>query len=157
MLDDALRGVHGAIETGAFRQLPPFPEAEAAHLCRLVLMRILPAAVEGDISTFGQGIGELQRRVGDHFAPFQGGRYASAAVADALVEMEGLGVAGVGQSSWGPTGFGVVGSEREAQSLIRRLARPGGERGRLRFVIARGRNRGAEVGAAARRPAVREA
>lgn len=145
VIDSASRGVHGEDETRAFQDLPPFPEADAAHICRLVLMRILPAVAETDLTAFGRGVAEIQRRLGDFFAPYQGGRFASPAVADALAESEALGIEGVGQSSWGPTGFALVGSEAQAQDLVGRLARPDGERGRLRFVIARGRNQGADV------------
>jgi predicted sugar kinase len=51
---------------------------------------------------------ELNARVGDAFAPAQGGRYASAAVADCVTRLRAAGVRGVGQSSWGPTVFAVV-------------------------------------------------
>jgi predicted sugar kinase len=130
-------------ETRAFAAMPVFPEADAAALCRLVLMRILPGIAEGDANAFGRGVAELQRRVGDFFAPYQGGRYTSPAVAAAIADIEALGVAGVGQSSWGPTGFAVLGSEAEAGRLADALALRHGER--LRLVVARGRNRGAEV------------
>jgi predicted sugar kinase len=130
-------------ETRAFAEMPVFPEAGAAELCRLVLMRILPGVAECDADAFGRGVAELQRRVGDFFAPYQGGRYTSPAVAAAIADIEALGVPGVGQSSWGPTGFAVLGSEAEARDLVAALAPRHGER--LRLVVARGRNRGAEV------------
>ncbi len=143
LIDESRAGVHGVDETRAFAAMPVFPEADAAALCRLVLMRILPGIAEGDANAFGRGVAELQRRVGDFFAPYQGGRYTSPAVAAAIADIEALGVAGVGQSSWGPTGFAVLGSEAEAGRLADALALRHGER--LRLVVARGRNRGAEV------------
>ena len=78
ILHPAAQGLHGAAETAAFRSLPPFPEARAAHLCRLVMMNLLPALVEADLFEFGRAVNELQRIVGDHFAPAQGGRFSSA-------------------------------------------------------------------------------
>ena len=72
---------------------------------------------------------------------FRSGRFASPAVARALARVAAAGVAGYGQSSWGPTGFALVPSQKEAETLMAGLARPG----RLRFVIARGRNVGASV------------
>jgi beta-RFAP synthase len=142
VLDEGRMGVHGPAETDAFAALPPFPAPEAAHLCRLALMRILPAAATGDIAAFGSGITELQRRVGDHFAPVQGGRFTSPRVAAALDGLEAAGAAGIGQSSWGPTGFALASSAAEAKRLVDRVApsHPG-----LRFAIARGRNQGASV------------
>ena len=73
VLDDLRQGVHGEAERQAFRDLPRFPEGRAAHLCHLVLMRILPALAEEDLDVFGSGIGALQAELGRHFEPAQGG------------------------------------------------------------------------------------
>ena len=58
----------------AFRELPPFRGERSAHLCRLVLMRLLPAIAARGLEPAADALGEIQRVVGDHFAPFQGGR-----------------------------------------------------------------------------------
>lgn len=137
-------GLHGAPEAEAFRRLPPFPPDAAAHLCRLMLMVALPALAEGDVDRFGQSIGELQRTVGDHFSPVQGGRFTSPLVADALAWLEAQGIAGVGQSSWGPTGFAIVGDARQAERLAGEMrARWTGSP--LEVMVCRGRNAGATV------------
>jgi beta-RFAP synthase len=141
ILDTAMEGVHGTREVEAFRDLPRFPEAQAAEICRIVLMQVLPACVTGDIAAFGAGITRMQDLVGDHFAPHQGGRYASPAVADALARAAARGVPGYGQSSWGPTGFLLAASEDEARTLVKALDGSGP----LRFLIARGRNTGATI------------
>ncbi|GJE39910.1 beta-ribofuranosylaminobenzene 5'-phosphate synthase family protein [Methylobacterium persicinum] len=141
ILDTSMAGVHGTREVEAFRDLPRFPEAQAAEICRIVLMQVLPACVTGDADSFGAGITRMQDLVGDHFAPHQGGRYASAAVAAVLAEAARRGVAGYGQSSWGPTGFILARSEDEARTLVATLSR--GEN--LSFLITRGRNTGATV------------
>jgi len=141
ILDTEMTGVHGTREVAAFRDLPRFPEAQAAEICRIVLMQVLPAAVTAEPEGFGAGITRIQQLIGDHFAPHQGGRFASPAVAAALAAVADLGLAGYGQSSWGPTGFALVPSEAEARALVGMLERPGP----LRFLIARGRNTGASV------------
>jgi beta-RFAP synthase len=141
ILDESMRGVHGSRELEAFRDLPRFPEAQAAEICRIVLMQVLPAAATAEPQGFGAGITAIQRLIGDHFAPHQGGRYASPAVAEVLAALAAEGVAGYGQSSWGPTGFALMPSEAEARALVGRLERPGP----LRLLIARGRNTGALV------------
>ena len=115
------RGLSGRAEREAFRRLPEFPAATAARLARAVLMQALPALAEADLPAFARGVGELQRAVGDHFAPAQGGRYAHPAVRRALAHAEGRGFAGVGQSSWGPTGFVLADSETQAHALAREL------------------------------------
>lgn len=141
ILDEGATGVHGGSESEAFRDLPPFEESRAAEICRIALMQVLPSVATGDLDGFGRGITTIQERIGDYFAPHQGGRYASAAVAEVLQAVAARGVSGYGQSSWGPTGFALMPSEHEAQQLVASLERPG----RLRFVIAKGRNEGASV------------
>ncbi|WP_075379600.1 beta-ribofuranosylaminobenzene 5'-phosphate synthase family protein [Methylobacterium phyllosphaerae] len=141
ILDPGMAGVHGTREVEAFRDLPRFPEAQAAEICRIALMQVLPAVALAEPQGFGAGITRIQTLIGDHFAPHQGGRYASAAVAEALASIAAQGVPGYGQSSWGPTGFALMASEAEARALVAGLDRGGP----LRFVIARGRNSGASV------------
>ncbi|KNY23521.1 GHMP kinase [Methylobacterium sp. ARG-1] len=141
ILDQSMAGVHGTREVEAFRDLPRFPEAQAAEICRIVLMQVLPAVALAEPQGFGAGITRIQDLIGDHFAPHQGGRYASAAVAQALAQVAAQGVPGYGQSSWGPTGFVLMPSEAEARALVQSLDRGGP----LRFLIARGRNTGASI------------
>ncbi len=144
VLDDAAEGIHGAEEAEAFRRLPPFPLADAAHLCHLTLMRILPAAATADLPAFGEGIAELQRRIGDHFAPAQGGRFTSPRVVAVLAACEALGIVGVGQSSWGPTGFAIIGTPGEAERVVSALVARGLPNG-ITLMIVRGRNAGARI------------
>lgn len=141
ILDTAMAGVHGVREIEAFRDLPRFPETQAAEICRIVLMQILPAAATAEPRGFGAGITRIQGLIGDHFSPHQGGRYASPAVAEALASVAAQGVSGYGQSSWGPTGFVLMPSESDAHALVSTLDRGGP----LRFLITRGRNAGATV------------
>ncbi len=145
ILEDAGSGLHGEQEVAAFQALPPLSEALCAHLCRLLLMQTAPALAERNLDGFGRGITALQRIIGDHFAPAQGGRYASTRVAQALHWFEGAGVTGIGQSSWGPTGFAIVASEAQAQSLVREATTLWPANGGLAFRVLQGRNKGAQV------------
>ena len=145
VLDPHRQGVHGPDERELFGKLAPCSDAEAAHLCRLVLMQALPALADGDIAAFGSAIKELQARLGDYFAPIQGGSgFSSPDVAAALDLLESEGALGIGQSSWGPTGFAFVPSAEQAERL---LARTRGD-SRFRDLDIRactGLNRGAEI------------
>jgi beta-RFAP synthase len=145
VFDRFARGLHGEAESAAFRTLPAFPEAEAGRLCRLVLLQALPALVERDLKAFSDAIGELQRVTGDHFAPAQGGRFSSPRVGRMLAWMESQGISGVGQSSWGPTGFAVVGSAADAAALVRDAAERSGSGDELELMICAGCNRGGQV------------
>jgi beta-RFAP synthase len=145
VFDDANRGLSGTAETVAFRDLPPFPADKAAYLCRLALMVGLPALAEGDAMRFGAAVTELQSVVGDHFAPAQGGRFSSPDVAEVLRWLPSVGAAGVGQSSWGPTGFAIFGDAGSAERAAEDARARWRGRDNLRFVVCRGRNRGAVV------------
>jgi beta-ribofuranosylaminobenzene 5'-phosphate synthase len=145
IFDNRQRGLHGAAEIEAFRRLPHFPAATAAHLCRLTLMAALPALAEQNLDRFGGAIAELQRVVGDHFAPVQGGRFTSPGVAEVLTWLESEGVSGVGQSSWGPTGFALIGSQADAERLRQQAERRWPAQTGLSFAISSGRNRGGNV------------
>lgn len=78
------------------------------RLRQLAETAILPAARTGDLATFGDAVHEFNRLAGEPFAAAQGGSYSSPAIADLIAELRGLGIKGVGQSSWGPTVFAIV-------------------------------------------------
>lgn len=145
VFDGGRVGVHGDAERVAFATLPPFPEETSAALCRLVLVRALPALAEADFASFAGVIGEIQARVGDHFAPAQGGRFASADVAEVLGWLGRDGHAGIGQTSWGPTGFCLVANAEDAERLAETARGRYADRPQLSFAVVRGRNTGARI------------
>jgi beta-RFAP synthase len=145
ILDPTRRGLHGAEETSAFAALPRMPEADAARMCRLILMKALPALADHDITNFGAAIKELQMFIGDYFAQAQGGlRFSSPAVAAVLDTLDRAGAYGIGQSSWGPTGFAFAPSPDDALRLAT-IAREDPSSQSLDIRICRGLNRGAEI------------
>lgn len=145
IFDTAISGLSGSRETVAMASLPPFPEELADRLCRLAVLGALPAAAEGDAVAFGRAVGEMQRRLGDHFAKAQGGRFTSRDVADALAAIEARGTPGVGQSSWGPTGFAVFGDAIEAEETAAAMRIAFADRPNLAFAVTHGANHGAEI------------
>jgi beta-RFAP synthase len=145
IFDQGQKGLHGQDEDSSFASLPEFSSQTAEYLCRLILMQILPAVAEKNIDVFNLGIYELQRCIGEYFASAQGGRYTSTAVAEANNYLESLGVKGVGQSSWGPTGFAFVDSETNAHLMLRKLQSKFANNKDLNYKIVSGRNTGAQV------------
>jgi len=155
VLDRKRIGVHGEAESATFARLPAFAATDAAHICRLVLMQALPALAEADLVSFATAIKQMQRVLGAYFAPLQGGHpFASPDVAAALelLEDEGAllelledeGALGIGQSSWGPTGFAFVRSPDEAKRLIA-FARNHPRCETLDIIACKGLNRGADI------------
>jgi beta-ribofuranosylaminobenzene 5'-phosphate synthase len=158
--DSARRGIHGDEERAAFAALGPFGEAEADRICRLVLMQLLPGLVERRIGPFGHAVRAIQERLGSYFAPAQGGeRFTSPEVAAALGALERAGAHGVGQSSWGPTGFAFAETQAEAERLRDTMRRDAAS-SNLDISIRRALNSGADIaieGSSARPPRARPA
>ena len=138
VLDRRSHGLSGAGERAAFAALPPMQEAVSGEICRRVLMQALPAVAEADLASFGQAITRIQLLLGDHFAPAQGGRFTSPAVAGVMAALSAAGAVGVGQSSWGPSGFAFVDGEAAAVRLREAVPLPEG----VDLLICRGLNRG---------------
>ena len=134
-------GLSGPAEEDAFTHLRP-DATRAALIAQLVLTSLLPGLVERDLSEFGAALTRLQRLVGEAFAPIQGGVFhpRAGALVDAML---GLGAAGAGQSSWGPTVYGVVAGEEAGRDLARRTEAELAGGGRVELV--RFDNRGARV------------
>ncbi len=117
------QGLHGAAERLALEgpQAQRMPLEQTDALCRLVLLGLLPALAERDVQAFGEALYDFNQRVGEAFRPVQGGTYTDARAAEVVAFVRGQGVAGVGQSSWGPTLFAVVADEGRALDLARAL------------------------------------
>lgn len=145
VFDRKAQGAHGDREAQAFAALPPFPEAKAGELCRLVLMQLLPGLKDTDISAFGTALTRIQEIVGGHFASAQGGTpWTSPAVGRLVHRLAEGGATGIGQTSWGPTGFAFAPSEAAAASLYHSLRGEATAMG-LEMTVARGRNTGASI------------
>jgi beta-ribofuranosylaminobenzene 5'-phosphate synthase len=138
----AAPGLSGQAEQRAFDDLPPMDAERVGRICRLTLMQVAPAVLAGDLRTFGAAITEIQETVGEYFAPYQGGRFASPTGCEAIELARARGACGVGQSSWGPTVFALVRGEPAARDLADAFRGAFGER--LAWVdVSRARNQGA--------------
>ena len=137
----AAPGLSGGAEEDAFRRLVPAPDRSAV-IAQLVLTSLLPALVERELEEFGAALTRIQQLVGDSFAAAQGGRFhpRAGALVEALLR---FGAAGAGQSSWGPTVYGIVGSQAAGRELARRMEDLVGSEGSVELVAFD--NRGARV------------
>jgi beta-RFAP synthase len=137
------QGVSGTAEDRAFASAPPMAPDAVGRICRLLVMQMLPALLEQDLRTFGAALTEIQTVLGDYFAGIQGGRFSTPVGARLAAHMLEGGAAGVGQSSWGPTVYGLVEGEDAARALARSVAAavPPGER--VEVLTVRAANTGA--------------
>lgn len=114
-------GLAGDEEAAAFARLPAPGARDVERVAHLVLMQLLPALAEADLAGFGAALGEVQRITGGWFAPAQGGVFAPGQTGDLVERLRAWGAAGVGQSSWGPAVYGIVGDARASQALAERV------------------------------------
>jgi beta-RFAP synthase len=115
---DALPGISGAAEASLFAKLTPPAERDVEHVAHQVLMALLPALADGDLSAFGKALNAIQAITGRWFAAAQGGTFAPGPTEELVRRMTEWGASGVGQSSWGPAVYGIV----EGEAAGRRLA-----------------------------------
>jgi beta-ribofuranosylaminobenzene 5'-phosphate synthase len=112
-------GLSGNAEERFFEHLHEQATGEP-RVSRLLLTALLPGLVGEDIEEFGGALTEIQREIGSMFAASQGGVFhpRAAPVVQALLD---LGVNAVGQSSWGPTVYGIVDGPERAVDVADRL------------------------------------
>jgi beta-ribofuranosylaminobenzene 5'-phosphate synthase len=138
------KGLAKTEETQAFKSLAPMKAEDAGGMCRLTMMKLLPALVERDIKSFGEALTQIQIVIGDYFASVQGGTYSSQVAAEGIALLQNLGSYGVGQSSWGPAIYGVIQKEKakEIESKVKAFLRKsvGGQ-----VFVAKANNRGAYI------------
>lgn len=113
-------GLSGNAEERFFAELHHAGDAVEPRVSRVLLTSLLPALLTGDIEEFGAALSAIQREIGRIFAAQQGGVFhpRAAPLVDALVA---LGVGAVGQSSWGPSVYGIVESPERAAEVAARL------------------------------------
>ncbi len=140
-------GRSGEAEREAFRTLSGRNQQTDA-LCRLALLGLVPALAAEDLPAFGAALTDFNRRSGELFAPVQGGPYASPRVAAVVAWLRAHGVAGVGQSSWGPTVFALLADADQAAFLASRVR----EQLNHHALVTNARNTGAAICAAGRAP-----
>jgi beta-ribofuranosylaminobenzene 5'-phosphate synthase len=114
-------GLAGEEEAAAFARLPPPSARDVERVAHLVLMQLLPALAEADLAGFGAALGEVQQITGGWFAPAQGGVFAPGETRELVERLRAWGAAGVGQSSWGPAVYGIVGDAAAASALAERV------------------------------------
>jgi beta-ribofuranosylaminobenzene 5'-phosphate synthase len=138
------KGLSNSAENYAFNKLVKMAAEDVGQFCRLIMLKLLPALAEHDIGNFGEALTRIQVLTGNYFAQAQGGTYSSTAAAECIEFMKQNGAYGVGQSSWGPTLYGIV-KQEEAKSLLAKV------KGHLRdgvggeAFIAKANNRGATI------------
>jgi beta-RFAP synthase len=121
VVPDTGDALHGLAEEETFLQMDRPSHEEVGAVCRLVLMQLLPSLIEQDLQGFGHALTTIQRTVGGWFASIQGGTFAAQGAGDVLTLLSSEGAVGVGQSSWGPTLYGLTEGRETARRLEQRV------------------------------------
>lgn len=138
------QGLWGAEERRAFARLPAVPREWTARMCDEAYRHLLPAAEGADFQRFGESLGRFGSLAGACFRSAQHGLYATERAQQIVELLHGMGIAGVGQTSWGPTLFALVDNQAAAEGLVADL-QSNGEMHPAICTIAAPCNRGARV------------
>jgi len=132
----------GEREFAAFQKLAA-TASSGDQIMRQFATRMLQALQSTDLKTFGAAVTEFNIRAGEMFRPVQGDCYSHSAVRSLVSELTALGFHGAGQSSWGPTVFGVTEDQQLAFETAKRIALEQS----LYFppIVTKARNHGAET------------
>lgn len=144
-------GLSGSDEQQAFAELPPVPHEVTAQLCQEALLHLVPAARLRRFDEFSQSVYRYGYLAGTCFATAQGGAYANERLTQLVTLLRRWGIAGVGQSSWGPTLFALLPDRSQAEALMAQL-RAHQETCDLELTLAAPVGRGAEITVTAEDP-----
>jgi beta-ribofuranosylaminobenzene 5'-phosphate synthase len=138
--------ISGVEEKKLMNQTAKFLDEDVVcRASRVVLMKLMPAAVEGDIVAFGQGMNLFEKEVGRMFSCTQGDVFRHQVIKAGVEFLMQHGAYGAGQSSWGPAFYGLVKGEQIASDLAKRLTKFLERKGGGNVLFTRINNTGAEI------------
>jgi beta-ribofuranosylaminobenzene 5'-phosphate synthase len=139
-------GRSGAAEDASMRTVVERADPSLSNrIAGLLTRQVLPAITTGNAERFGSAVEAIGRLNGAWYADEQGGTYRPPVGALVAALSESPSVFGAGQSSWGPTVYGVTDATNAdaARTAGQDALTDAGVDGSVRVV--RGRNRGAVV------------
>ena len=135
VVENGAEGLQGEAEREAFRTLAPVDPGVTAELARLVLLGLVPAALEGRFDAFAEAFGAYGRLAGVPFAPASRRLPFHASIESLLARLASLGFVGAAQSSWGPAVLACCRDAADADGLVRTLAAEGLARSHAMSVV----------------------
>lgn len=146
VIPHGIKGLDEIRERSAMDYPQPLPKELQYELYKLVLLHIIPSVIRRDVEVFGKALTKLQVIVGEYFSKFQGGIYCCREVEEIVKILLDAGVHGAGQSSWGPTVYGIIDGRDNAtwilQKVVDRVQRLGIE---FEYHLVNARRNGATV------------
>jgi len=130
--------VSGKKEVNIFQEYCPIPLEEVEKLSHLLLMKMMPAVVEGDLDTFGEVLNSIQ---GMGFKKIEN-KLQTPVIGNIMESLRSAGAAGAGMSSFGPTIYAVT--DTNSKALIHAAEDALGPMD-SEIILTRAQNRGAEI------------
>ncbi|MEC9091404.1 MAG: hypothetical protein VX438_01775 [Planctomycetota bacterium] len=114
---DGIPGISGSPENQYFsRKLAPLTQ-QRNRLIQLTKERIIPAILQEDFPEFSQSVFEFGKLSGSYFSNIQGGPFNGDRITEIIEAGRREGIAGIGQSSWGPSIYVLAQSQHHAEQI----------------------------------------
>jgi beta-ribofuranosylaminobenzene 5'-phosphate synthase len=116
------------------------------ELYKLVFLHMIPSILRRDIEVFGKALTKLQFTVGEYFSKYQGGVFCCEEAELIINTMLKYNVKGVGQSSWGPSVYGLVEEQGKAIKVATRVLKEVKSKGiEVDYMVVKASNSGAKI------------
>ncbi|MEM3832350.1 MAG: hypothetical protein QW128_01950 [Thermoprotei archaeon] len=124
----------------------PMPPSISSEISRLILTGLIPAILWNNPKLFGKFLTKIQFMVGEYFKPIQGGIFCCEETEFIVKTLISLGAYGAGQSSWGPTAYGIIDNDQLAKRILNKLKHRLEKKDiNAKIMITRPRNHGAKI------------
>lgn len=115
VIPNVKKGAYGDEEISIFQSHAPIPKVEVNEVSHQILMKIVPGIIKEDLECFGAGLKRIQS-IGFKKIEIS---LQHEIVKKTLAFFEEYGVKAYGMSSFGPSVIGIVGSDEEANKLLK--------------------------------------
>ncbi|MEM4552614.1 MAG: hypothetical protein QXI86_00065 [Ignisphaera sp.] len=146
IIPHGIKGLDEVRERSVMDYPQPLPRDLQYELYKLLLLHIIPSIVRRDIEVFGKAITKLQRIVGEYFSKYQGGIYCCREAEEIVNALLNSGAQGAGQSSWGPTVYGIISGKDNAFRVLRKVSEKIERHGiEYSYYVVKNRAKGASI------------
>ena len=119
------KGIKGLDEKSEvpFLEKPEENKELQYELLRILVLKLLPSISNNDPKAFGRAIYKIQLLTGKYFSKYQGSIFCCEEAEYIISSLIKNGAYGAGQSSWGPTVYGIIDYRRKALKILSKVRR----------------------------------
>ncbi|ADI32466.1 beta-ribofuranosylaminobenzene 5'-phosphate synthase family protein [Staphylothermus hellenicus] len=117
------KGIKGLDEKSEtpFLEKPEENKELQYELLKILVLKLLPSISNNDPKTFGRAIYKIQLLTGKYFSKYQDSIFCCEEAEYIINSLMRNGVYGAGQSSWGPTVYGIIDYRKKALRTLSRV------------------------------------